>query len=344
MPRTVKHFSLHRIDATELQVVSDIEVGVLPVIEAEETVIRGYIQQDSWPHREVTLFILQDLEPLIRQLRAGAELPPGGAAALEYRPVVNAYDLADLAACHVFINWQVMKKEGYADDPVAVQGLLAHEHAHPLAENETTQASRGLRMQLLVQGLPDGQLGTEDRKDKIHRLLLLLAEKLCLYAPREVFANEMTIRSGFGEALLHLDECTIANAQRSVAGRKELQQQLLQEVSEKALTPTGADLLLLIGDLKGYLDLALEVAPFYRTGREAEAQRLERALEDEVFPHLEPEVPGAYTRLREQYVALGAKLTPAELVTWGDDVLTGLAEILAKRELIVQYCLQVADN
>ena len=128
MPRTVKHFSLHRINATELRVISDIEVGVIPVIESEEAVIRGYAHQGHWPHREVTLFILEDLAPLVRQLRAGAELPPGGATALEHRPVVNAYDLADLTACHVFINWQAMEKEGYSDDPVAVQGLLAHEH------------------------------------------------------------------------------------------------------------------------------------------------------------------------------------------------------------------------
>ncbi len=254
MPRTVKHFSLHRIDWTELRVISDIEVGALPVIEAEETVIRGYAQQGPWPHREVTLFILQDLQPLVRQLQAGAELPPGGAAALEHRPVVNAYDLADLTACHVFINWQAMVKEGYTDDPLAIQGLLAHEHAHPLAENETTRASRSLQVQLMVERLPDGRLWTQDRQDKIHRLLVLLAEKLCVYAPREVLANEMTICSGFGEALLHLDECTIANAQRSVAGGEDLQAQLLEEVAREALTPSGADLLL-IGDLRGYVDL-----------------------------------------------------------------------------------------
>jgi len=344
MARTVKHFSLHRIESTELRVISDIEVGALPVIEAEEIVIRGYAQQGPWPHREVTLFILQDLQPLVRQLRAGAELPPGGAEALEHRPVVNAYDLADLTACHVFINWQAMEKEGYADDPLTMQGLLAHEHAHPLAESETSQASRRLQVHLSLEQLPNGGLWTQDRQDKIHRLLVLLAEKLCVYAPREVFANEMTIRSGFGEALLHLDERTIANAQRSVAGREDLQAQLLQEVSEESLSSAAADLLLLIGDLRGYLDLALETAPFYRTGREAEARRLETVLEDQVFPHLEPEVPGAYTRLREQYVALGADLTPAELVTWGEEVLAGLAEILAERELIVQYSLQVADN
>ena len=42
MARTVKHFSLHRIAGTELRVVADVEDGVLPVIQVEEVVIRGY--------------------------------------------------------------------------------------------------------------------------------------------------------------------------------------------------------------------------------------------------------------------------------------------------------------
>ena len=92
------------------------------------------------------------------------------------------------------------------------------------------------------------------------------------------------------------------------------------------------------------MDLALETAPFYRTGREAEARRLETVLENEVFRHLEPEVCGAYATLREQYVTLRADLSQAELMAWSEEVLNGLAEILADRELTVQYSLQVAEN
>ncbi len=358
MTRTVKHFSLHRIAGTELRVVADVEAGVLPVVQVEEAVIRGYTQQGLWPHRWVTLFVLQDLQPLVRQLvptpslpqagrsRGGrADLPPGGTAALDYRPVVNIYDLADPAGCHVFVNRQAMANEGYWDDTLAIRGLLAHEHAHPIAENETTGASRHLRVELSPDfGFAISDFGMEDRQSKIVQLLALLADKLCLYAPRELFANEMTIRSGFGQALLHLDRRTLANASHGVAGREDLQQQLQQEVASGNLTPQGADVLLLIGDLKGYLDLALEVAPFYRTGRESDAQKLEVVLEAEVFPHLEPQVAQAYTALREQYIALRADLTPPELMAWGEGVLNILAEALAEKGLILRYRLWMADD
>jgi hypothetical protein len=174
--------------------------------------------------------------------------------------------------------------------------------------------------------------------------LTLLADKLCLYAPRELFANEMTIRSGFGEALLHLDRRTMANASRSVAGREDLQQQLQQEVASGNLTLQGAELLLLIGDLKGHLDLALEIAPFYRTGRQDDARELEATLETEVFPHLEPEVQRAYTALREQYIALRTDLTPPELTAWSGAVLNILAKALAERGLNLQYRLWMVDS
>jgi hypothetical protein len=154
----------------------------------------------------------------------------------------------------------------------------------------------------------------------------------------------MTIRSGFGEALFHLDRRTMANASRNVAGREDLQQQLQQEVASGNLTLQGADLLLLIGDLKGYLDLALEITPFYRTGRESDAQELEGVLETEVFPHLEPEVQRAYAALREQYIALRADLTPPELMVWGEEVLNILARALAEKGLLLQHRLWMADS
>jgi len=383
MARTVKHFSLHRIAGVELRVVADVEDGVLLVIQVEEAVIRGYACQETrflqengfltrpWPHRWVTLFVLQDLQPLVRQLRpsereaGGVEreanaphstlhdprtLPPGGAAALNHRPVVNVYDLADPAGCHVFVNRQAMVKEGYWDDALAIQGLLAHEHAHPLAENETTRSSRCLQVELLIADGSQRPLSIGHRpsaisyQPKVHRLLTLLADKLCLYAPRELFANEITIRSGFGEALLHLDRCTIAHASYGVAGRGELLRQLQQEVTQGNLTPTAAEVLLLIGDLKGYLDLALEVAPFYRAGKESDAQKLEAALEMAIFPHLEPQVGRAYTALRQQYIALRADLTPAELTAWGEGVLDVLAKALVEKGLALQYRLQMADS
>ena len=354
MARTVKHFSLHRIAGTELRVVADVEAGVLPLIEVEEAVIRGYTEQGRWPHRAVTLFILQNLQPLVRQLRPGAALPPGGASALEHRPVLNAYDLADLAECHVFVNQHVMEKEDYWEDALAIRGLLAHEHAHPAAENGTTRASRSLRLHLSVEGLrapaapqpaaDAEQQASPDRHKKVRALLALLGEKLCLYAPRELFANEVTIRSGFAEALLHLDRRTMTNAARSVAGRVELRRQLQQQVSEGTLTAGEADVLLLIGDLRGYLDLAIEVAPFRRAGRDGHARELQGLVESNVLRHLSPEVPEAYHALMGQYMDLRAEMTAAELLRWSDAVVNILVGALASKGATLQYQLHTLDT
>ena len=341
MARTVKHLSLHRIAGTELRVVSNVESGVIPFIRIEEEVIERYAKSPQWRQEVITLFILSDLEPLTRQLSQAAGLPPGGLNGLPHRPIVNLYDLKNPVSCHIFINQGAMEKEGFWSDQDAIMALLAHEHAHPLAENETTRTSRQLKLVLSPQSEVLGQ--SSDLGRRTRDLLTLLADKLCLYAPRELFANEMTIRSGFGEALLHLDRLTLANASRSVAGREDLRQQLQQEVASGNLTPQGADLLLLIGDLKGYLDLALEVAPFYRTGQESNARELEAVLEAEVFPHLEPEVHRAYTALRDQYIALRADLTPPELMAWGEGVLNILAEALAEKRMILRYRLQINE-
>ena len=348
MARTVKHFSLHRIAGTELRVVSDVESGVIPFIRIEEEVIGRYAGFPQWRQESITLFILRDLEPLTRQLSPAAGLPPGGLNGLGHRPIVNLYDLKNPVSCHIFINQGAMEKEGYWSDQDAIMALLAHEHAHPLAENETTRASRQLGFAISDFGF---QMEIESPKSKtrpelrrrIENLLTLLADKLCLYAPRELFANEMTIRSGFGEVLFHLDRLTLANASHSVAGREDLQQQLQQEVASGNLTLQGVGLLLLIADLKGYLDLALEIAPFYRTGRESDARELEAVLEAEVFPHLEPVVARTYTALREQYIALRADLTPPELMAWSQGVLSLLTEALAQKGLTLRYRLQIHE-
>ena len=369
MSRTVKHLSLHRIAGTELRVIADVENGVIPLIEVEEAVVREYAAKGNWPHHWVELFILHDLQPLVRQLRSGprsaglhpsGSLPAGEATSLEQRPVVNIYDLANPASCHVFVNQQAMVKEGYWDDILAIRALLAHEHAHPLAENETTRLSRQLRLDLTLEQIPsatrtsarvareqpvEDPMRAVDWEDRIvPRLITPLAEKLCLYAPREIFANELTIRSNFDRALLHLDRRNIANAKESIKGREGLRQQLQQEVSQGKLTPATSDLLLLIGDLRGYLDLTMEVAPFYRAGHESEARELESVLESAIFPQVEPQVAAAYATLREQYIALGPNLQPTEMISWGARVLRILAEALGERGLLLRHRLWMADD
>jgi hypothetical protein len=211
---------------------------------------------------------------------------------------------------------------------------LAHEHAHPLAENETTRGSRRLALEI--------SLGDQPATSETGGTLARLADKLCCYAPREIFANQMTLTSGFGEALLHLNRLNLANASRGLAGRAELGRRLQTAVARGRLMPAEADLLLLIGDLSGHLDLALEVAPFYRSGRKSDAQALEATLEQEVFPHLDPQVAPVYTALRDQYVALHDSLTASELVTWGAAILDRLAEALAQKGLVLRHRLSRA--
>jgi hypothetical protein len=352
MARVIKHISLHRAGDTELRVVADVEDGVLPVIQVEEGVIRGYVQHHHWPHRWVTLFILEDLQPLVRQLPAGGRLPPGDTPAMDDLPVVNAYDLADLSSCHVFINRQAMGRHGYWHDRLAIQGLLAHEHAHPLAENETVRASRSLQLEISWQN-PAGTGASQsaapdcaplDIEENTHRLWVALAHKLCLVAPREIFANQMTVTGGFGEALLHLDQRNVANARRSLAGRDQLVQQLQQKVAAGRLSAAAADGLLLFGDLNGYLELAIEVASFYRSGAERAAWQLDTALETDVFPHLAPEVLPTYTALRQSYVALPADLTPGQLREWAVEILSLLASPLAEKGWNLDYRVRVVDT
>ncbi len=344
--RTVKHFSLHRIAGTELRVVADVEEGVLPLVEVEEGVVRAYAGQLAWPHRWVTLFVLQDLQPLVRQLRAGGAPPGEAGVALGNRPVVNMYDLANLAGCNVFVSRDVATREGYWGDDLAMRGLLAHEHAHPLSENETVKASRALRVRLSLEltGSAD-RLGWDDeRQTSVRDLLVRQAQRLGLLAPREVFANQLAIRSGFWSAMLHVNRRNVVNARHSVDGRAQLRRMVDREMDQGRLGSRAADLLMLIGDLEGHLDLALEIAPFYRAGREAEAHELEAILEAGVLPRLAPGVARAYAALRDQYLALEATMSPEKLLAWAKGVLGILTEVVAQRELVLHWDLEVADE
>ncbi|PKO21426.1 MAG: hypothetical protein CVU38_14765 [Chloroflexi bacterium HGW-Chloroflexi-1] len=324
--RTIRHFALHRIGPVELRVISDIEAGVIALTEVEEEVLRRYSSQPDWPHRVVSLFVLSDMSPLQRQLTRTAKLPPGGVAALAYRPVVNVYDLADSTACHIFINQTAMIKEGYWDDPLAQTALLAHEHGHPLAENATVRASRELALAL---GLSYREpLSTTDEaawRDKLRRLLEVLTDKLTLYAPREIFTNDLVLRSEFTDALYHLDMINVRNAARAVQSRPALVAGLM---AEPALTGTGRAAFLALADLKAHLDLALEIASFHRLDRAAQVRSLEQVLEATVFPALVPETAPAYRALIERYQTLTPDMTSEALAGFARQVVTVLADAL----------------
>lgn len=364
MDRAVRHFSLHRIGATELRVFSDVDAGVIPIVQLEEEVIRAYAGQGAWPHRWVTLFILHDLQPLMRSLPQDTEGPPGGVPALDRRPVLNIYDLADPASCHVFVNQAVMEREGYWDDRLAILGLLAHEHAHPLAENATTGVSRRLKVECSWRSRIPVTAGSVSQADgtgvpasvasagapwpgdsvvsgvwreNLDRLLARLVDELCAAAPREVFANEVALRAGFAEGLLNLNRRNVAHAVRGVASRPALLKQLRHEVNEGRMPLAAAPLVMLIGDLSGYANLALETASWYRAGCQAEVSEIETDLRVLVFPALEPEAAIAYERLRERYVGLAPDASPRDLARWAEAVVGILATALQDKGLALDY-------
>ena len=326
MPRVIKHFDLHQVEGTDLRVVSDVDSGVLAVLEAEDEVVRRYAARGLWRHDWVDLFILQDLQVLAEQLAGAGGLPPGGPQALDRRPVVNAFDLADLSGCHVFVNHKVMVEEGYWGDPAAVRALLAHEHAHPLSENATVAASRALRLR-------SPHVPAAEGPPSLEGLAAALAEKLCCYGPREVFANDLTVAAGCADDLFHLDQLVVAAAARGVLGRSALVDLLEADVEEGKRPRQAAAQALLLGDLRSCLDLAMEIAPFYRAGRADQAARLEAMLFEEVFPRLESPVEGIYRVVRDLYVELGADLTGVAFVAWAERVLDPLLGVLRERGL-----------
>ena len=94
------------------------------------------------------------------------------------------------------------------------------------------------------------------------------------------------------------------------------------------------DPLLLVGDLKSYLNLAIEVAPFYRAGRAGDARVLEQALERDLFPRLAAEVGRGYVAIRDLYVGLSDDLSPEALRAWAAAVLDILSRALGQPALL----------
>ncbi len=341
MSRNVRHFSLHRIAHTELRVVADIDdSGVLPIIQFEEAVIRSYVNHANWPHQWVMLYILDDFQPLIRQLRSGVNpaileatgynLSPESAAVLNKRPVVNLFDLSNLTGCNIFVNRRAMLDAGYWKDHLAIEALLAHEHAHPLAENDATRASRGLKLRLNQASV---------HPPNLQPVLAGLAENLCKLAPREVFANQTTLLNGYAKALYHLNRHNLINVTRGIATRKLLLRQLQNQIAAGNLSEQDAGLLAVGGDLSAHLPLAMEIAPFYRAGLAAEGEKLENALNQGVFPHIEPLTRQAFQLLLEAYIAL--QPDAASLTGWAEGVLTILAESFAQKGLNLDYRLEI---
>jgi len=342
MSRTIRHFSLHRIGTTELRVVADFEDrNVLPIIEIEEKVIREYIQHIDLPHQWVMLYILDDFKPLIRQLQAGVSpdlLEPKGykltkesIATLSSRPVVNLFDLSNLIGCNVFITRKAMFESGYWTDHRAIEALLAHEHAHPLAENKTTQASRCLSINFdrsLIQ------------PPNLYPIIKGLAENLCILAPREIYTNQFAIENGFCKDIYYLDKLNFENAVKGVSSRDIFLQKIHQEVRSGKFSRKEADLLIIGGDLSAHLPLAMEIAPFYRSGFTEQAQNLEKILTEHVLPKLDPIVLPIFRSLQEEYLSL--QKDSKELSEWANRIISSIVKGLSEKGLTLNYQIEMA--
>jgi hypothetical protein len=307
--------------------------GVIQLMQCEETVIRKYEQAGLWRHQRVMFFVLRDLQPLMRQVQQKPGMTPGRIADIQNQPATVLYDLKSLSECSVYINRQASERAGYWHDLVAMQGLLVHEHAHPVAENDTVRASRRLNLELTGAG-----------DERLDRVMTDLARVLSLYAPRELFANETALRAGFGDVMLHLDQRLITDASRSLAGRATLLHQLGDAVSRQAITQTAAKVLLLAGDMQMCLPLAIEVAPFYRAGANQLARQLETLLTTTLCPALGLRVERTYRALCDAYINLSSNQTADTLMNWCSSVLTIVADSLTESGYVLQFRLQKEDD
>jgi hypothetical protein len=329
MSNAIEHFSRTRVENTTLQVIADTQRNLDRLIREEETVIRRYIRLDTWPHNSVNMFVVENLQPLVAQVKSAAVLSSVVADDIDSRPMVNIYDAADLAECTVFVNRRVLEKEGIWNDATSLRALLAHEHGHPLVENETVRAARGLSVEVTAE--------SRTSTTAIVGVLHLLADRLCIHSPQEVFANEIAIRAGFGDALFHLDMGVVERARFGVAKRASLVRDLEKRAKVGKLTAVQVAALLLVGDLQAYLGFALETAPFLRAGHRQQAQALEAALVEGVLCHLDPAAPQLYEKFRDHYLQLRTDFTLAEMKVWSSAALGLLADAIAQRHLQLRF-------
>ncbi len=336
MSTAIEHFSRSRVENTTLQVIADTQRDLGRLIHEEESVIRQYVRLGNWPHKSVNLFVFEDLQPLVSQIKNAALLSSVIAEDIDRRPMVNIYDAANPTECTVFVNRRALADDGLWNDTVALRALLAHEHAHPLSENPTVEAARELSV----------EVATENRtiSAAVGGILHLLADRLCVHAPQEVFANAVMIQAGFGDALFHLDEGVVDKAISGVAKRASLVHGLDRQVADGKLTADQMAVLLLVGDLQAYLGFALETAPFLFAECHSQAAALESALHEGIWARLDPLVMPLYERFRDHYRQLKSDLDPAGVKSWAGEALAFLDEALRERSLDVRFDLVPARS
>jgi hypothetical protein len=328
------YVSRHPLDGnSELIAVADDTNGASRLIAVERSVARRFASHDRWPHRRVNLFIFENLQPLIDQLqRASRTLGEGKNAAaaafhgLEDKPMVHTYNLADLGECSIFVNRTMMQRLGMWEDEMVLEGLLAHEHAHPLAENAVTRTTRNMKVTFTE--CPDKESG-EPAPASSWRSLELLAHELCLHAPHEVFTNELAIQVGFAESLFALNRMSLIDGRAGVQARNTLAAHLKSEIAGGRLSENAAALLLLQASLEAHVRVALETSAFTRAGCTEQAGALEELLWQEALRHIEPEVGEVYRQLCTSYLALNAEMDAASVCDWATAAFAPITNAIA---------------
>lgn len=178
----------------------------------------------------------------------------------------------------------------------------------------------------------------------IVEVLHLLADRLCVHSPQEVFANEIAVRAGFGAALFHLDKGAVKKARLGVAERASLVQGLEKRARDGKLTTEQVAALLLVGDLQAYLGFALETAAFLRAEHRQQAHMLEAALVEGVLSHLDPAVLPLYEKIRDHYLRVEFDLTPVEVKAWCNEALGFLADALREKSFQLRFSLVRAHS
>ena len=277
------------------------------------------------------MFVLEDLQPLVAQIKGATKLSSVLADDIDRRPMVNVYDAADPTECAVFVNRGALEREDLWHDDVALRALLAHEHGHPVSENETIRLARELSVEVTAEGRAP--------TPAVEPVLHLLADRLCVHAAQEVFANEVTIRAGFADALYHLDKGMIDKARANLSKRASLLQGLEQQVRDRKMSAEQAAAIALIGDMQMHLPFALETAPFLRAGHRQQGAALETALIEGLMSDLDPDVRRVYEKLRDHYLLLKPAMSAAELEAWSNTALDFLAGVLSARKWPVRFSL-----
>lgn len=331
MSNAIEHFSRYRVEGTTLQVMADLQRDLDRLIREEQSVIRHYIRFGNWPHKWVNMFVLEDLQPLVAQIKGATKLSSVMADDIDRRPMVNVYDAADPTECAVFVNRGALERDGIWRDDVALRALLAHEHGHPVSENGTIRLAREFSAEMLAED--------EALTAAVEPVLHLLADRLCVHAPQEVFANEITIRAGFADALYHLDRGMIDGARANVGKRVALLRGLERQVRQQKISAERAAAVALIGDMHMHLPFALEIAPFLCAGRRREGAALETALIEGVMSHLDPDVLRLYEKFRDHYLLLKPDMATAEFEAWSRTALDFLAGTLGARKWPVRFAL-----